>query len=106
MSGLASGLRASRWNTAPESPKAAPTRIAVRARGMRSVRTMKSEPGSPCPAMLRRTSPIGTGKSPTASDQQNTAKVRADTTTVTSTARACTRVDRPSRRKRNTTSRS
>ena len=79
MSGLASGLRASRWKIAPDSPKAAPTSSAVRPRGRRSVRMMKRavlgcrrRPG------WRARRRAGTGKSPTASDQANTTNAHAD----------------------------
>ena len=47
MSGLASGLRAMLWKIAPDSPNAPPTSTAVRARGRRNVRTMKSDCSSP-----------------------------------------------------------
>ena len=74
MSGLASGLRASDWKIAPDSPNAAPTSTAVNARGSRSVRTMKSESGLPKPKMAGTTSRSGIGKSPTLIDTQNTTK--------------------------------
>ena len=77
MSGLASGLRARRWKMAPDSPKAAPTSSAVRPRGRRRVRTMKALSSEPPPTRVASTSPIGTGKSPTASDQANTTKATA-----------------------------
>ena len=56
MSGLASGLRAMLWKMAPEIPKAAPTRMAVIARGRRSVRTMNSDCSSPAPKIAGTTS--------------------------------------------------
>ena len=57
-SGLASGLRSMVWNSAPDSPKAAPIRVPMTARGSLCSITMKLAPGifSP-PVRWRREDP-------------------------------------------------
>ena len=62
MSGLANGLRARLWKMEPETPKAAPTSRPVRARGRRSVRTMKPASSLPAPTRAATTSLSGIGE--------------------------------------------
>ena len=87
-SGEASGLRAMVWNSAPESPKAAPTRTAARARGSRSSPTMNWAAGSPAPKIAGTTSVSGTRKSPIEIERQNRAKPTTASTTPTVSPRA------------------
>ena len=69
MSGLASGLRASVWKIAPETPKAAPTSSPVSARGSRSVAHDELGVVAAAPEQRRRSRRAsGIGKSPTVSD--------------------------------------
>ncbi len=77
MSGLASGLRATLWKMAPESPKAAPTSRPVRARGSRTRWTMNSASSVPAPKIAGTTSASGIGKSPTLSETANTTTIAA-----------------------------
>ena len=56
MSGLASGLRAKVWVSAPASPRAAPTSTATSVCGSRSSMTMNCWPASPPPSRVRSTS--------------------------------------------------
>ena len=103
MSGLASGLRAMRWKIAPDRPNAAPTSTAVRPRGRRSVRTMKSVSGWPRPDERRhhvaeRDREVADGQRPGEHD----AAPRRRAPTVTTSGRTATRADRPRRAERST----
>ena len=66
MSGAASGLRVTSWNTAPAIPSAAPASRPVSARGSRRSSTMKFVARSPAPASVATTSSGGIENSPSA----------------------------------------
>ena len=83
MSGLASGLRASVWKSAPDSPRQPPTSTAARMRGTRSSRMTNCVRRSACPTSAARMSPGATDTAPRLSETAATSTISTATTTAT-----------------------
>ncbi len=94
-SGLANGLRAIDWVSAPEIPSAAPTIRPTSARGIRRSMITNSSTRSPCPKIVLKTAGSSIVKSPTEIDTQNTRNVSAARATVTSTTHGRQTHDQP-----------